>query len=290
MTGASFAAGEGTFVTFTFEEIAGGSTISLSNVVISGAEGSSMVSTGPDSVAVPACADNEGDAICDIDDLMIDRTLKILKRNDDQALEIIRHDCAHVMAEAVQTLYPDTQVTIGPAIENGFYYDFARKEPFTTSDFSKIEKKMVEIINNDKKFIREIWSKDEAIDFFSKKNEKYKVELINDLPKNEIITIYKQGDWLDLCKGPHMPSTKYIGKAFKLMKVAGAYWRGDSSNVMLTRIYGTVWRSEKELKEYLQQLEEAEKRDHRKLGKEMDFFHFQEEAPGAVFWLSLIHI
>ena len=213
-----------------------------------------------------------------------DSDIKILKRNDDQALEIIRHDCAHVMAEAVQTLYPDTQVTIGPAIENGFYYDFARKEPFTTSDFSKIEKKMVEIINNDKKFIREIWSKDEAIDFFSKKNEKYKVELINDLPKNEIITIYKQGDWLDLCKGPHMPSTKYIGKAFKLMKVAGAYWRGDSSNVMLTRIYGTVWRSEKELKEYLQQLEEAEKRDHRKLGKEMDFFHFQEEAPGAVFW------
>ena len=210
--------------------------------------------------------------------------LKIIKKNDNEALELIRHDCAHVMAEAVQALYPDTEVTIGPAIENGFYYDFARKEPFTTSDFSKIEKKMVEIINDDKKFVREIWSKDEAIDFFSKKNEKYKVELINDLPENEIITIYKQGDWLDLCKGPHMPSTKHIGKAFKLMKVAGAYWRGDSSNVMLTRIYGTAWRNNKELTEYLKQLEEAEKRDHRKLGKEMDFFHFQEEAPGAVFW------
>ena len=210
--------------------------------------------------------------------------LKIIKKNDNEALELIRHDCAHVMAEAVQALYPDTEVTIGPAIENGFYYDFARKEPFTTSDFSKIEKKMVEIINDDKKFVREIWSKDEAIDFFSKKNEKYKVELINDLPENEIITIYKQGDWLDLCKGPHMPSTKHIGKAFKLMKVAGAYWRGDSSNVMLTRIYGTAWRNDKELTEYLKQLEEAEKRDHRKLGKEMDFFHLQEEAPGAVFW------
>ena len=210
--------------------------------------------------------------------------LKIIKKNDNEALELIRHDCAHVMAEAVQALYPDTEVTIGPAIENGFYYDFARKEPFTTSDFSKIEKKMVEIINDDKKFVREIWSKDEAIDFFSKKNEKYKVELINDLPENEIITIYKQGDWLDLCKGPHMPSTKHVGKAFKLMKVAGAYWRGDSSNVMLTRIYGTAWRNNKELTEYLKQLEEAEKRDHRKLGKEMDFFHLQEEAPGAVFW------
>ena len=213
-----------------------------------------------------------------------DSNIQILKKNDDEALDLIRHDCAHVMAEAVQTLYPNTQVTIGPAIENGFYYDFAREEPFTTNDFAKIEKKMIEIINQDKKFIRKELSRNDAIELFSEKNEMFKVELINDLPKDEIITTYNQGDWLDLCKGPHMPSTKYIGKAFKLMKVAGAYWRGDSSNVMLTRIYGTAWRNEKELKEYLHQLEEAEKRDHRKLGKEMDFFHFQEEAPGAVFW------
>jgi threonyl-tRNA synthetase len=213
-----------------------------------------------------------------------DSNIQILKKEDDEALEIIRHDCAHIMAEAVQILFPDTQVAIGPAIENGFYYDFARKEAFTTNDFAKIEKQMIEIINKNENFVRKVWSKDEAIKFFSKKREKYKVELISDLPNNEIITIYNQGEWLDLCKGPHMPSTKHIGKSFKLMKVAGAYWRGDSNNVMLTRIYGTAWRNEKELKEYLIQLEEAEKRDHRKLGREMDFFHFQEEAPGAVFW------
>ncbi|HIC42683.1 MAG TPA: threonine--tRNA ligase, partial [Pelagibacterales bacterium] len=188
------------------------------------------------------------------------------------------------MAEAVQALFPNTQVTIGPAIENGFYYDFAKEDPFTVNDFSKIEKKMLEIINQGKSFTREVWTRDQAINFFSKKGENYKTELINDLNADETITIYKQGEWLDLCKGPHMPSTKYIGKAFKLMKVAGAYWRGDSSNAMLTRIYGTAWRNEKELTEYLNQLEEAEKRDHRKLGKEMDLFHFQEEAPGAVFW------
>ena len=213
-----------------------------------------------------------------------DIAVEILKKNSYEALDIIRHDCAHVMAEAVQELFPGTQVTIGPSIENGFYYDFARENPFTTNDLSKIEKKMGEIIKRGEKFEREIWSRDEALKFFSTKGEKYKAELINDLPENETITIYKQGEWLDLCKGPHMPSTKYIGKAFKLMKVAGAYWRGDSNNTMLTRIYGTAWRNEKELNEYLNQLEEAEKRDHRKLGKEMDFFHFQEEAPGAVFW------
>ena len=213
-----------------------------------------------------------------------DITVEILKKNSDEALDIVRHDCAHVMAEAVQELFPGTQVTIGPSIENGFYYDFARDNPFTTNDLSKIEKKMLEIINRGEKFEREIWSRDEALKFFSTKGEKYKAELINDLPESETITIYKQGEWLDLCKGPHMPSTKYIGKAFKLMKVAGAYWRGDSNNAMLTRIYGTAWRNEKELNEYLHQLEEAEKRDHRKLGKEMNLFHFQEEAPGAVFW------
>ena len=224
----------------------------------------------------------------EINDLSIkvekDSRIKILKRNDEEALSIIRHDCAHVMAEAVQNLFPGTQVTIGPAIENGFYYDFARDVPFTTEDLPKIEKKMHEIVNQGEQFIREVWSREETIKYFSEKGEKYKAELISDLPDDGIISIYKQGNWLDLCRGPHMPSTKHIGKAFKLMKVAGAYWRGDSNNTMLTRIYGTAWRNEKELSQYLEQLEEAEKRDHRKLGKEMDLFHFQEEAPGAVFW------
>jgi len=210
--------------------------------------------------------------------------IKILKRNDEEALSLIRHDCAHVMAEAVQNLFPGTQVTIGPAIENGFYYDFSKETPFTTEDLPKIEKKMHEIINQGELFTREVWSREETIKYFSQKGEKYKAELIADLPDDEIVSIYKQGNWLDLCRGPHMPSTKHVGKAFKLMKVAGAYWRGDSNNIMLTRIYGTAWRNEKELSQYLEQLEEAEKRDHRKLGKEMDLFHFQEEAPGAVFW------
>ena len=213
-----------------------------------------------------------------------DASVSILKRDSEEALELIRHDCAHVMAEAVQELFPRTQVTIGPAIENGFYYDFARDEPFTVADLPKIEKKMHDIIKRNKNFIREVWSKEESIKYFKDKGEDYKVELINDLPDNEEISIYKQGDWLDLCRGPHMVSTKQIGKAFKLMKVAGAYWRGDSSNTMLTRIYGTAWATEKDLEQHLLQIEEAEKRDHRKLGREMDLFHFQEEAPGAVFW------
>ena len=213
-----------------------------------------------------------------------DASVAILKRDSEEALELIRHDCAHVMAEAVQELFPETQVTIGPAIENGFYYDFARDEPFTVADLPKIEKKMHDIIQRNKNFIREVWSKEESIKYFKDKGEDYKVELINDLPDNEEISIYKQGDWLDLCRGPHMVSTKQIGKAFKLMKVAGAYWRGDSSNAMLTRIYGTAWATEKDLEQHLLQIEEAEKRDHRKLGREMDLFHFQEEAPGAVFW------
>ncbi len=213
-----------------------------------------------------------------------DSKVQIIKKNDEEALNLIRHDCAHVMAEAVQTLFPGTQVSIGPAIENGFYYDFAKEVPFTTSDLEKIEKKMHEIISKGENFTREIWDRKDAIDYFDNKGEKYKTELIKELAIDEIISIYKQGTWLDLCKGPHMPSTKHVGKAFKLMKVAGAYWRGDSNNIMLTRIYGTAWRNEKELSEYLEQLEQAEKRDHRKLGKEMDLFHFQEEAPGAVFW------
>ena len=210
--------------------------------------------------------------------------MNIIKREDDRALELIRHDAAHVMAEAVQELFPGTQVTIGPAIENGFYYDFYREEPFSAEDLPKIEKKMRQIIEKNQPFTREIWNRTEAIDFFKNKGEHFKVELIEGLPEDETITIYKQGKWLDLCRGPHMPSTNHIGTAFKLMKVAGAYWRGDSTKPMLSRIYGTAWRTQKELDAHLHQLEEAEKRDHRKLGKEMELFHFQDEAPGQVFW------
>ncbi len=213
-----------------------------------------------------------------------DASISLIKREDDIALEMIRHDCAHVMAEAVQTLFPGTQVTIGPSIENGFYYDFARNEPFSTEDFEAIEKEMRKIVERGEKFVREVWGRDEAIKYFTDKGEMYKAELIRDLPDSEEIKIYRQGAWLDLCRGPHMPSTKHVGTAFKLMKVAGAYWRGDSSKAMLTRIYGTAWRNDKELQEYLTQLEEAEKRDHRKLGAEMDLFHIQEEAQGSVFW------
>jgi len=208
----------------------------------------------------------------------------LINRESEEELDIIRHDCAHVLAEAVQSLFPGTQVTIGPTIENGFYYDFSREKPFTSDDLTVIEKKMHKIVNKGENFKREVWTQKEAIDYFSKKGETYKVELINDIPETEEITIYRQGDWLDLCRGPHSLSTKNIGEGFKLTKVAGAYWRGDSSKTMLTRIYGTAWRNKKELEEYLIQLDEAEKRDHRKLGKEMNLFHFQEEAPGAVFW------
>ncbi|AEP08463.1 threonine--tRNA ligase [Micavibrio aeruginosavorus] len=211
-------------------------------------------------------------------------TVSIIKREDNAALEMIRHDCAHVLAEAVQELFPGTQVTIGPSIENGFYYDFARNEPFTLEDLPKIEAKMKEIIGRGAAFEREVWDRNDAIKFFTDKGEMYKAELIRDLPGTETITIYKQGTWLDLCRGPHMPTTKHIGTAFKLTKVAGAYWRGDSSKAMLTRIYGTAWRTEDELQAYLTQIEEAEKRDHRKLGREMDLFHLQEEAQGSVFW------
>lgn len=213
-----------------------------------------------------------------------DVSINLVKRSDAPALEMIRHDCAHVMAEAVQTLFPGTQVTIGPAIENGFYYDFARNEPFSTEDFEAIEKKMRQIVERGDVFIREVWDRDEAIAFFKDKGEMYKAELIADLPEDDEIKIYRQGEWLDLCRGPHMPSTKHVGTAFKLLKVAGAYWRGDSSKTMLTRIYGTAWRDQKELDAYLHQLEEAEKRDHRKLGAEMDLFHFQPEAQGSCFW------
>ena len=211
-------------------------------------------------------------------------TVEIVKRDGEEALEMIRHDCAHVMAEAVQKLFPGTQVTIGPNIENGFFYDFARNEPFSTEDLTAIEKEMRRIVERGEAFTREVWERDEAIQYFKDKGEYYKAEIIEDLPEDEEIRIYRQGEWLDLCRGPHMPTTKHVGTAFKLLKVAGAYWRGDSNNAMLTRIYGTAWRNDKELKEYLTMLEEAEKRDHRKLGAEMDLFHFQQEAQGSVFW------
>ena len=210
--------------------------------------------------------------------------ISLVTRKDDEALELIRHDCAHVMAEAVQTLFPGTQVTIGPNIENGFFYDFARNEPFSTEDLEAIEKEMRRIVERGAEFKREVWDRDEAIAYFTNKGEMYKAELIRDLPETEEIKIYRQGDWLDLCRGPHMPTVKQVGTAFKLLKVAGAYWRGNSDNAMLTRIYGTAWRDDKELKAYLTQLEEAEKRDHRKLGQEMDLYHFQKEAQGSVFW------
>ncbi len=213
-----------------------------------------------------------------------DAKIEFVSREDPRALELIRHDTAHVLAEAVQALWPGTQVTIGPVIENGFYYDFARNQPFTPEDLPVIEKKMKEIIARDRPFTKEIWSRDEAKKVFADKGENYKVELIDAIPEDQSLKIYKQGDWFDLCRGPHMTSTGKIGNAFKLMKIAGAYWRGDSNNPMLSRIYGTAFAKQEELETYIKNMEEAEKRDHRKLGREMDLFHFQEEGPGTVFW------
>ena len=218
------------------------------------------------------------------DRIEADARIEIVTRDDPRALELIRHDAAHVMAEAVQELHPGTQVTIGPVIENGFYYDFFRNEPFTTDDLPAIEKKMHEIVRRNAPFTKEVWSRDETKHVFETKGEAFKVELVDAIPEDQQIKIYKQGDWFDLCRGPHMTSTGQIGDAFKLMKVAGAYWRGDSNNPMLTRIYGTAWHTREELDAYLHMLEEAEKRDHRRLGREMDLFHFQEEGPGVVFW------
>lgn len=217
-----------------------------------------------------------------------DCAIEIVKKGSDEALELIRHDAAHVMAEAVQNLFPGTQVTIGPSIENGFYYDFARDKPFSTEDLPLIEKEMRKIVERGTPFEREVWNRETAIKHFKEKGELYKAELIEGLPEGEEVKVYRQGQgddgWLDLCRGPHLPTTRHVGTAFKLLKVAGAYWRGDSNNAMLTRIYGTAWRDDKELKAYLHQLEEAEKRDHRKLGNEMDLYHFQSEAQGSVFW------
>src|SRR5262245_32590923 len=213
-----------------------------------------------------------------------DAKIEFLTREDPRALELIRHDAAHVMAEAVQSLWPGTQVTIGPVIDNGFFYDFYRNQPFTPEDLPAIEKKMREIIAKDKPFTKEVWPRDEAKRVFKDKGETFKVELVDAIPPGEPVKIYRQGDWFDLCRGPHMTSTGKIGNAFKLMKVAGAYWRGDSNNPMLTRIYGTAFAKQDQLDAYLKQIEEAEKRDHRQLGRELDLFHFQEEGPGVVFW------
>ena len=213
-----------------------------------------------------------------------DARVRVITRKDPEALELIRHDCAHVLAEAVQELFPGTQVTIGPPIENGFYYDFARDTPFTPDDFPAIEAKMREIIARGAAFERIVTTRHEAIDLFRSKGEKYKMQLIEDLPQGETITLYRQGQWIDLCRGPHMPTVGHVGDAFKLMKVAGAYWRGDHRNAMLSRIYGTAWRDRRELDAYLHQLEEAERRDHRRIGREMGLFHLQEEAVGSVFW------
>ncbi|MBS0561326.1 MAG: threonine--tRNA ligase [Proteobacteria bacterium] len=213
-----------------------------------------------------------------------DARVEFVTRRDEAALELIRHDAAHVLAEAVQELYPGTQVTIGPAIEDGFYYDFARNEPFTPDDFPAIEAKMREIVARNAPFVRSVIEREEGIEFFKARGEKYKAQLIEDLPKHETITLYSQGDWIDLCRGPHMRGTGDVGTAFKLMKTAGAYWRGDHRNAMLSRIYGTAWRDQKELDAYLHRLEEAERRDHRRIAKQMDLFHLQEEAAGSVFW------
>lgn len=214
-----------------------------------------------------------------------DASIEIVTANDEaEALDILRHDAAHVLAEAVKELYPEAQVTIGPNIENGFYYDFAREEPFTPEDLEKIETRMREIVDRDEVIAREVWDRDEAVAYFTQKGEIYKAEIIAGLPVEEEVTVYRQGDFLDLCRGPHLPSTGRLGHAFKLMSIAGAYWRGDSRNPMLQRIYGTAWRNEKELKAYLHRLEEAEKRDHRRIGRELSLFHLQEEAAGSVFW------
>ncbi len=213
-----------------------------------------------------------------------DVRLEIVTRNDADGIELLRHDAAHVMAEAVKELYPETQVTIGPAIEDGFYYDFSRAEPFTPEDLERIEARMREIVERNETITREVWDRDEAVAFFRKLGEHYKAEIIASIPPGELISLYRQGDFVDLCRGPHLPATGRLGQAFKLMKLAGAYWRGDSRNEMLQRIYGTAWPDAKQLNAYLRRLEEAERRDHRRLGRQMDLFHFQDEAVGAVFW------
>ncbi|MBB3440554.1 threonine--tRNA ligase [Rhizobium sp. BK379] len=249
-----------------------------------GATGKDVAESISKSLAKSAVAIAIDGTVQDLSDAVTDGKIEIVTRKDPRALELIRHDAAHVMAEAVQELWPGTQVTIGPVIENGFYYDFAKNEPFTPDDLPKIEKKMKEIIARNAPFTKQIWSREKAKEVFAAKGEQYKVELVDAIPAGQDLKIYNQGEWFDLCRGPHMASTGQIGSAFKLMKVAGAYWRGDSNNAMLSRIYGTAWADQADLDNYLHMLAEAEKRDHRKLGREMDLFHFQEEGPGVVFW------
>jgi threonyl-tRNA synthetase len=249
-----------------------------------GATGRDVAESISKSLAKKAVAIAIDGTVRDLSDPVVDGKIEIITRADARALELIRHDAAHVMAEAVQELWPGTQVTIGPVIENGFYYDFAKNEPFTPDDLPVIEKKMKEIIQRNSPFTKQVWSRDKARQVFAEKGESYKVELVDTIPAGQDLKIYYQGDWFDLCRGPHMASTGQIGTAFKLMKVAGAYWRGDSNNAMLTRIYGTAFAEQSELDNYLHVLAEAEKRDHRRLGREMDLFHFQEEGPGVVFW------
>jgi len=232
--------------------------------------------------AIALKIDGELDDLCTVIDR--DAAVEIITANTQDGVELLRHDAAHVMAEAVQELFPGTQATIGPVIENGFFYDFARDKPFHLDDLEKIEKKMKEIVDRNEKITREVWERDEAVAYFKKIGENYKAEIIAGIPAGEDVRIYRQGDWLDLCRGPHLPSTGKLGKSFKLTKLAGAYWRGDSNNEMLQRIYGTCWASDRELKQYIHMVEEAEKRDHRKIGREMDLFHLQEEAQGSVFW------
>ncbi|MBY5889684.1 threonine--tRNA ligase [Rhizobium ruizarguesonis] len=249
-----------------------------------GATGRDVAESISKSLAKKAVAVAIDGAVRDLSDPVTTGRIEIITRNDDRALELIRHDAAHVMAEAVQELWPGTQVTIGPVIENGFYYDFAKNEPFTLDDLPKIEKKMKEIIARNAAFTKQVWSREKAKQVFADKGERYKVELVDAIPEGQDLKIYYQGAWFDLCRGPHMASTGQIGSAFKLLKVAGAYWRGDSNNPMLSRIYGTAFAEQSELDNYLHMLAEAEKRDHRRLGREMDLFHFQEEGPGVVFW------
>ncbi|MEN2495200.1 MAG: Threonine--tRNA ligase [Hyphomicrobiaceae bacterium hypho_1] len=265
-------------VTLTFPD----GVVRSYNVGITGAEIAANISKSLYKKAVAISLNN---ILVDLNDPIINSsTIKIITRTDKEALELIRHDCAHVLAQAVQELFPDTQVAIGPVIKNGFYYDFARQTPFSLDDLKLIEEHMVKIIELNEPFTKEIWSLDRAKSHFKSMGEIYKIKLLEAIPKGDDIKIYRQGKWLDLCRGPHMPSTGRIGTAFKLMSVAGAYWRGDARNPMLQRIYGTAWSNDKDLKAYLKQLKEAERRDHRKLGREMDLFHFQEEGPGVVFW------
>ena len=252
---------------------------------VSGTTGTQIVASISKSLAKKTVAMRRNGVLSDLDDVLEnDDTIEFVLRDDEAALELIRHDAAHVMAEAVQELWPDTQVTIGPVIENGFYYDFFRDEPFSMDDLKSIERKMGEIIQRGAAFTKEVWSREEAKKVFSAKGERFKIELIDAVAADEDLKIYRQGQWFDVCRGPHMRSTRDVGQAFKLTKVAGAYWRGDSNNPMLSRIYGTAWANKEQLAKHLHMLEEAEKRDHRKLGRELDLFHLQEEAQGSVFW------